>query len=80
MIITLRIRPGRCQARRRLWGRSHKAGGRAAAAASTREPFIPLNAITLASRTLSDGAVLLNGAGAYYYLVGDMMRLRGPPS
>lgn len=33
---------------------------------------IPLNAANLASRTLSDGAVLLNGSGAYYYLVGDM--------
>lgn len=33
---------------------------------------VPLNAANVASRTLSDGAVLLNGAGAYYYLVGDM--------
>lgn len=33
---------------------------------------IPLNAANVASRTLSDGAVLLKNTGAYYYCVGDM--------
>lgn len=33
---------------------------------------IPLNAANIASRTLSDGAIYLNTAGAYYYLVGDL--------
>lgn len=33
---------------------------------------IKLDAANVASRTLSDGAVLLKGDGAYYYCVGDM--------